>query len=156
MMNQSYPPDKSACNSPHPSSYSMISMPLEDPLINHLNETHPISLISLLRLYIYIPTQQSLPQQTHPSTMANQTAVATVQYKPFSTFVSAGPEDSKLMFRLIHFWEACNNSKGGILIETKYVTVDFFNDHHQHRLSHVPFSHYILRVPCWRVLPKIQ
>ncbi|CAF2075278.1 unnamed protein product, partial [Brassica napus] len=53
MMNQSYPPDKSACNSPHPSSYSMISMPLEDPLINHLNETHPISLLSLLRLYIY-------------------------------------------------------------------------------------------------------
>ncbi|KAF3515948.1 hypothetical protein DY000_02060816 [Brassica cretica] len=88
--------------------------------------------------------------------MANQTAVATVQYKSFSTFVSAGPGDSKLMFRLIHFWEACNNSKGGILIGTKYVTVDFFNDHHPHRLSHVPFSHYILRVPCWRVLPKIQ
>uniref|UniRef100_A0A0D3EA16 Uncharacterized protein n=2 Tax=Brassica oleracea TaxID=3712 RepID=A0A0D3EA16_BRAOL len=36
--------------------------------------------------------------------MANQTAIAAVQYKPFSTFVSAGPEDSKLMFRLIHFW----------------------------------------------------
>ncbi|CAN6917333.1 unnamed protein product [Brassica oleracea] len=54
--------------------------------------------------------------------MANQTAVATVQYKPFSPFVSAGPGDSKLMFMLIHFWEACNNSKGGILIETKYVT----------------------------------
>ncbi|KAL0681986.1 hypothetical protein Bca4012_048833 [Brassica carinata] len=53
--------------------------------------------------------------------MANQTAVATVQYKPFSTFVSAGPGDSKLMFRLIHFWEACNNSKGGILIGTKMV-----------------------------------
>ncbi|CAN6924241.1 unnamed protein product [Brassica oleracea] len=55
--------------------------------------------------------------------MANQTAVATVQYKPFSTFVSAGPGDSKLMFRLIHFWEACNNSKGGILIETKYMVI---------------------------------
>ncbi|CAN6832135.1 unnamed protein product [Brassica oleracea] len=53
--------------------------------------------------------------------MANQTAVVTVQYKPFSTFVSAGSGDSKLMFRLIHFWEACNNSKGGILIETKYM-----------------------------------
>ncbi|CAN6929297.1 unnamed protein product [Brassica oleracea var. botrytis] len=53
--------------------------------------------------------------------MANQTAVATVQYKSFSTFVSAGPGDSKLMFRLIHFWEACNNSKGGILIGTKMV-----------------------------------
>ncbi|KAF3583275.1 hypothetical protein F2Q69_00030608 [Brassica cretica] len=53
--------------------------------------------------------------------MANQTAVATVQYKPFSTFVSAGPGDSKLMFRLIHFWEACNNSKRGILIRTKMV-----------------------------------
>ncbi|KAF2570509.1 hypothetical protein F2Q70_00004946 [Brassica cretica] len=76
MMNQSYPPDKSACNSPHPSSYSIISMPLE---------------------------------------------VATVQYKPFSTFVSAGPGDSKLMFRVIHFLEACNNSKGGILIGTKMV-----------------------------------
>ncbi|WZZ66677.1 hypothetical protein YC2023_078047 [Brassica napus] len=25
------------------------------------------------------------------------------------------------MFRLIHFWEACNNSKGGILIGTKMV-----------------------------------
>ncbi|WZZ20004.1 hypothetical protein YC2023_121391 [Brassica napus] len=43
--------------------------------------------------------------QTHSSTMANQTAVATVQYKLFSTFVSAGPGDSKLMFRLIHFWK---------------------------------------------------
>ncbi|CAF1731000.1 BnaC09g17780D [Brassica napus] len=53
--------------------------------------------------------------------MANQTAVATVQYKPFSTFVSAGPGESKLMFRQIHFWEACNNSKGGILIGTKMV-----------------------------------
>ncbi|CAF2070043.1 unnamed protein product [Brassica napus] len=53
--------------------------------------------------------------------MANQTAVATVQYKPFSTFVSAGPGDSKLMFRLIHFWETCNNSKVGILIGTKMV-----------------------------------
>ncbi|KAL0668399.1 hypothetical protein Bca4012_031103 [Brassica carinata] len=51
--------------------------------------------------------------------MANQTTVATMQYKPFSTFVSAGPRDSKLMFRLIHFWEACNNSKGDILIGTK-------------------------------------
>ncbi|KAF2576501.1 hypothetical protein F2Q70_00000920 [Brassica cretica] len=60
MMNQSYPPDKSACNSPHPSSYSMILMPLEDPLVNHSYEI-------------------SLAQQTHPSTMANQTAVATVQ-----------------------------------------------------------------------------
>ncbi|CAN6989535.1 unnamed protein product, partial [Brassica rapa subsp. trilocularis] len=53
MMNQSYPPNKSVCNSPHPSSYSMISMPLEDLLINHLNETHLISLLSLLKLYIY-------------------------------------------------------------------------------------------------------
>ncbi|CAN7087617.1 unnamed protein product [Brassica oleracea var. botrytis] len=53
--------------------------------------------------------------------MANQTAVATLQYKSFSTFVSAGPGDSKLMFRLIHFWEACNNSKGDILIGTKMV-----------------------------------
>ncbi|KAL0788947.1 hypothetical protein Bca101_005193 [Brassica carinata] len=48
-------------------------------------------------------------------------AVATVQYKPCSTFVSAGPGDSKLMFRLIHFLEACNNSKGGILIGTKMI-----------------------------------
>ncbi|CAF2310693.1 unnamed protein product [Brassica napus] len=31
----------------------MIPMPLEDPLINNLNESHPISLLSLLRLYIY-------------------------------------------------------------------------------------------------------
>ncbi|KAH0875647.1 hypothetical protein HID58_073009, partial [Brassica napus] len=92
--------------------------------------------IGVLYIYIYIPTQQSLPQQTHLNTMANQTAVATLQYKSFSTFVSAGPGDSKLMFRLIHFWEACNNSKGDILIGTKYVTVDFFNDHHPHRLSH--------------------
>ncbi|WZZ60938.1 hypothetical protein YC2023_061045 [Brassica napus] len=43
-----------------------------------------------------------------------------------------------------------------ILIGTKYVTVDFFSDHHPHRLSHVPFSHNILRVPSWRVLPKTQ
>uniref|UniRef100_A0A0D3E6C1 Uncharacterized protein n=1 Tax=Brassica oleracea var. oleracea TaxID=109376 RepID=A0A0D3E6C1_BRAOL len=53
--------------------------------------------------------------------MANQTAVTTVQYKPFSTFVSAGPGESKLMFRQIHFCEACNNSKGGILIGTTMV-----------------------------------
>ncbi|KAH0903458.1 LOW QUALITY PROTEIN: hypothetical protein HID58_042961, partial [Brassica napus] len=63
MMNQSYPPDKSACNSPHPSSYSMISMPLEDPLINHFNETHPISLLSLLRLYISQPNNLFLSKR---------------------------------------------------------------------------------------------
>ncbi|KAF3599751.1 hypothetical protein F2Q69_00036470 [Brassica cretica] len=88
--------------------------------------------------------------------MANQTAVATVQYKPFSTFVSAGPGDSKLMFRLIHFWEACNNSKGGILIETKYVTVDFFNDHHPHRLSHIPFSTTFLEFPTGEFYQKFS
>ncbi|KAH0856908.1 hypothetical protein HID58_085169, partial [Brassica napus] len=60
MMNQSYPSDKSACNSPHPSSYSMILMPLEDLLVNHSYEI-------------------SLAQQTHPSTMANQTTITTVQ-----------------------------------------------------------------------------
>ncbi|CAN6834898.1 unnamed protein product [Brassica oleracea] len=64
MMNQSYPADKSACNFPHPSSYSMISMPPEYPLINHLNETHLISLFSLLRLYIYPnPTISSSAKQ---------------------------------------------------------------------------------------------
>ncbi|KAG2248219.1 hypothetical protein Bca52824_087847 [Brassica carinata] len=88
--------------------------------------------------------------------MANQTAVATVQYKPFSTFVSAGPGDSKLMFRLIHFWEACNNSKGGILIGTKYVTVDFFNDHHPHRLSHVPFPTTFLEFPAGKFYRKFS
>ncbi|CAN6935534.1 unnamed protein product [Brassica oleracea] len=37
------------------------------------------------------------------------------------------------MFRLIHFWEACNNSKGGILIGTKYVTIDFYMiAYHEH------------------------
>uniref|UniRef100_A0A0D3C1N4 Uncharacterized protein n=1 Tax=Brassica oleracea var. oleracea TaxID=109376 RepID=A0A0D3C1N4_BRAOL len=65
--------------------------------------------------------------------MANQTAVATVQYKPFSTFVSAGPGDSKLMFRLIHFWEACNNFKGSILIGTKMViSQKDMIDYHEH------------------------
>ncbi|KAF3596327.1 hypothetical protein DY000_02020591 [Brassica cretica] len=73
--------------------------------------------------------------------MANQTAVATVQYKPFSTFVSAGPVDSKLMFRLIHFWEACNNSKGGILIGTKSRNLRADSLAKEARNSGVLFSH---------------
>ncbi|KAG5415268.1 hypothetical protein IGI04_002835 [Brassica rapa subsp. trilocularis] len=108
MMNQSYPPNKSVCNSPHPSSYSMISMPLEDLLINHLNETHLISLLSLLKLYIY------------PNPTISSSANASQNYgKSNDSCHRSG--DSKLMFRLIHFWEACNNSKGSILIGTKMV-----------------------------------
>ncbi|KAH0901712.1 LOW QUALITY PROTEIN: hypothetical protein HID58_041215 [Brassica napus] len=118
MMNQSYPPDKSACNSPHPSSYSMISMPLKDPLINHLNETHHISLLSLLRLYIYpnptISSSANASQHYGKSNGSRHRAIQAILH--FS-----GPGDSKLMFRLIHFWETCNNSKVGILIGTKMV-----------------------------------
>ncbi|CAN7031504.1 unnamed protein product [Brassica oleracea var. botrytis] len=88
MMNQSYPPDKSACNSPHPSSYSMISMPLEDPLINHLNETHPISLLSLLRLYIYpnptISSSANASQHYGKSNGSRQCAIQAILHFCFS------------------------------------------------------------------------
>ena len=127
MMNQSYPPDKSACNSPHPSSYSMILMPLEDPLINHSNE---ISQLSPFRLETICISLSNNPMLSKRIPTLWQIKRKSPPCKPFSTFVSPGPGDSKLMFRLIHFWETSINSKGGILIGTKYVTVDFFNHHH--------------------------
>ncbi|KAH0900008.1 hypothetical protein HID58_049576 [Brassica napus] len=127
MINQSYPPDKSACNSPYPFSYSMILMPLEDPLINHSNEISQLSPFRLETIYISQPNNRLLSKRI-PALwqIKRQSALC----KPFSTFSSPGPGDSKLMFRLIHFWETSINSKGAILIGTKYVTVGFFNHHH--------------------------
>ncbi|KAH0864607.1 hypothetical protein HID58_081818, partial [Brassica napus] len=111
MMNQNYPPDKSACNSPHPPSYSMISMPLEDPLINHLNEMHLISLFSLLRLYIYI----SQPNNFFLSKRIPSLWQIKRQSPPCNT------SHSPLLFQQDQEIPTCNNSKGGILIETKMV-----------------------------------
>ncbi|CAH8300914.1 unnamed protein product, partial [Eruca vesicaria subsp. sativa] len=50
--------------------------------------------------------------------MANQTAVTTGQAPSLCLFsqVSARPGDSKLIFRIIHLWEARNNSNEGILL----------------------------------------
>lgn len=106
-------------------------------LITHSDETHPNSLCSLFRLYIYPNTTISAQiLKSIPSTMVNQTSVTIAQAPSplFFTQVSAGPGDSKLQFRLIHFWEARKHAKGGILIgiemlmidEQVYVTVSSF------------------------------
>ncbi|KAG5397612.1 hypothetical protein IGI04_019426 [Brassica rapa subsp. trilocularis] len=113
MMNQRYPPDKSVCNSPHPSSYSMIPMPLEDPLINNLNESHPISLLSLLRLYIY------------PNPTISSSANAFKHYGK-SNGSRHRPGDSKLMFRLIHFWKLAIIPKEASLSEPKFPAGEFY------------------------------
>lgn len=126
-----------AFNSPHPCILSKISMPLQDTLITHSDETYPNSLCSLFRLYIYPNTTISAQiLKSIPSTMVNQTSVTIAQAPSplFFTQVSAGPGDSKLQFRLIHFWEARKHAKGGILIgiemlmidEQVYVTVSSF------------------------------
>ncbi|KAH0913787.1 hypothetical protein HID58_028233, partial [Brassica napus] len=87
------------------------------------------SLLSVLRLYIYI-SQPNNPLLSKRIPALRQIKQQSPPCKPFSTFVSPRPEDSKLMFRLINFWETSINSKRGILIGTKYVIVDFFNHHH--------------------------
>ncbi|KAH0906281.1 hypothetical protein HID58_038108 [Brassica napus] len=58
--------------------------------------------------------------------MANQTAVTTTQAPSLLFFskVSLGPGDSQLLFKLIHFWEARNNSKGGILLGFEMLMID--------------------------------
>ncbi|CAN7084289.1 unnamed protein product [Brassica oleracea var. botrytis] len=58
--------------------------------------------------------------------MANQTADTTVHASPpfFFRHVSEGPGDSKLLFKLIYFWEARNNLKGGILIGLELQMID--------------------------------
>ncbi|CAF1853574.1 BnaC04g26850D [Brassica napus] len=60
--------------------------------------------------------------------MAKQTTVITGQ-APSSLFfsqVSPGPGDSKLQFRIIHFWEARKNAKGrgSILIGIEMLMID--------------------------------
>ncbi|CAN6969334.1 unnamed protein product, partial [Brassica oleracea var. botrytis] len=94
MMNQSYPPDKSACNSPHPSSYSMILMPPEDPLINHSNEISQLSPFRLETIYISQPNNPLLSKRI-PALW--QIKRQSPPCKPFSTFALPGPGDSKLM-----------------------------------------------------------
>ncbi|CAF2161800.1 unnamed protein product [Brassica rapa] len=61
-----------------------------------------------------------------PSTMVNQTSVTIAQAPSplFFTQVSAGPGDSKLQFRLIHFWEARKHAKGGILIGIEMLMIN--------------------------------
>jgi len=58
--------------------------------------------------------------------MANQTAVTTTQvHSPlFFSKVSSGPGDSQLLFKLIYFWKARNNSKGGILLGLEMLMID--------------------------------
>ncbi|CAH8356901.1 unnamed protein product, partial [Eruca vesicaria subsp. sativa] len=58
--------------------------------------------------------------------MENQTAVTTAQAPSPRLFsqVSARPGDSKLIFRLIHFWEARNNSNEGILLGFDMLIID--------------------------------
>ncbi|CAN7076515.1 unnamed protein product, partial [Brassica oleracea var. botrytis] len=92
------PPDKSAFNSPHPSSYSIIMMPPQ--------------------------AKKSIAQilKSVPNFMANQTAVTTTQAPSplFFSKVSPGPGDSQLLFKQIHFFEARNNSKEGILLGSSF------------------------------------
>ncbi|CAN7080270.1 unnamed protein product [Brassica oleracea var. botrytis] len=58
--------------------------------------------------------------------MANQTTVTTTQvHSPlFFSKVSSGPGDSELLFKLIYFWKARNNSKGGILLDLEMLMID--------------------------------
>ncbi|KAH0937874.1 hypothetical protein HID58_005335 [Brassica napus] len=58
--------------------------------------------------------------------MVNQTSVTIAQAPSplFFTQVSAGPGDSKLQFRLIHFWEARKHAKGGILIGIEMLMIN--------------------------------
>ncbi|CAN6918677.1 unnamed protein product, partial [Brassica oleracea] len=77
--------------------------------------------------YIYPNTTISAQiLKSIPSTMVNQTSVTIAQAPSplFFTQVSAGPGDSKLQFRLIHFWEARKHAKGGILIGIEMLMID--------------------------------
>ncbi|CAN6930230.1 unnamed protein product, partial [Brassica oleracea] len=58
--------------------------------------------------------------------MANQTAVTTTQvHSPlFFSKVSSGPGDSQLLFKLIYFWKAGTNFKGGILLGLEMLMID--------------------------------
>ncbi|KAH0882113.1 hypothetical protein HID58_058209 [Brassica napus] len=58
--------------------------------------------------------------------MANQTAVTTTQARSplFFSKVSPAPGDSQLLFKLNPFWEARNNSKGGILLGAEMLMID--------------------------------
>ncbi|KAF3569317.1 hypothetical protein DY000_02012547 [Brassica cretica] len=89
---------KTLCTSPHPSSQSKISMPLQETIITHSVETHH---------HIYTSTQQYLAQFL--KFIPNTTAQAPSPF--FFAQVSPGPVDSKMLFRRIHFWEDDNNLK---------------------------------------------
>ncbi|CAN7109931.1 unnamed protein product, partial [Brassica rapa subsp. narinosa] len=58
--------------------------------------------------------------------MENQTAFTTTQvHSPlFFSKVSSRPGDSQLLFKLIYFWKARNNSKGGILFGLEMLMID--------------------------------
>ncbi|KAH0872135.1 hypothetical protein HID58_069497 [Brassica napus] len=122
MMNQSYPPDKSACNSPHPSSYSMILMPLEDPLVNHSYEISQLSPFRVETIYIYI---YIYPNPTIPCS-----ANASQHYGKSNDSHHRASHSPLLFHQDQEIPKTSIKSKGGILIGTKYVTVDFFNHHH--------------------------
>ncbi|KAH0879645.1 hypothetical protein HID58_067039, partial [Brassica napus] len=55
--------------------------------------------------------------KTIPTFMANQSAVTTTQ-------VLSGPGDFQLLFKLIYFWKARNNCKGGILLGLEMLMMD--------------------------------
>ncbi|KAG5391111.1 hypothetical protein IGI04_032652, partial [Brassica rapa subsp. trilocularis] len=76
-----------------------------------------------------------------PSTMVNQTSVTIAQAPSplFFTQVSAEPGDSKLQFRLIHFWEARKHAKGGILIGIEMLMIN--EQRQQYELSHHTFTY---------------
>ncbi|WZZ43192.1 hypothetical protein YC2023_039451 [Brassica napus] len=88
------PPNKSASNSPHLSSYSIITMP---PQAKNLLLTSSNPFLALWQ----IKRQSSPPNK-----------------------VSSGHGDSQLLFKLIYFWKARNNSKGGILLGLEMLMID--------------------------------
>ncbi|KAH0879646.1 LOW QUALITY PROTEIN: hypothetical protein HID58_067040 [Brassica napus] len=92
--------NKSASNSPHPSSYSIIMMPPQAKNLL-LRSSKPF-------LAIWQINRQSPP----PKFILH-----------FSS-VSSGPGDFQLLFKLIYFWKAHNNSKGGILLGLEMLMMD--------------------------------
>lgn len=90
-------------------------------------KTSQLSMFPLQTPYIY-PNTTIYAQilKSIPSTMVNQTSVTIAQAPSplFFTQVSAGPGDSKLQFRLIHFWEARKHAKGGILIGIEMLMIN--------------------------------
>ncbi|WZZ02982.1 hypothetical protein YC2023_088903 [Brassica napus] len=88
------PPDKSASNSPHSFSYSIITMP---PQAKNLLLRSPNPFLALLQI-----KRQSPPPNK----------------------VSSRPGDFQLLFKLNYFWKARNNSKGDILLGLEMLMID--------------------------------